>query len=109
MSSRLSGPERRQAVVGGPPSAAPGTQDFWVASDSGPGARSVEWEPTDGTWTVVVMHAEGRPGISIGADLGASMPALPWIAIGILIAGAVLLTGGVLLVWGAIGRRSPAR
>ena len=55
------------------------------------------------------MHADGRPGISIGADLGARMPAMPWIAIGILIAGAVLLTGGVLLVWGAIGRRSPAR
>ena len=101
--------ETVEAVAGGPPGSAPGTQDFWVASDSGPGARSVDWEPSDGSWTVVVMNADGRPGINVGADLGARMPAVLWIAIGILIAGAVLLTGGVLLVWGAIGRRSPAR
>jgi hypothetical protein len=99
--------EKTEAVAGGAPAAAPGTQDFWVASSTGSGTRSVEWDPTDGSWTVVVMNADGRPGIAVGADLGARMPAVLWIAIGVLIAGAVFLAGGGLLVAGAIrGRRA---
>ena len=35
------------------------------------------------------------------------MPALPWIALGVLIAGALFLAGGALLIAGAIrGRRA---
>ena len=49
----------------------------------------LEWDPTDGSWTVVVMNADGRHGIDVGADLGAKLPALPWIGLGVLIAGAV--------------------
>ena len=63
--------DKAEAVDGGRPASAPGTQDFWVASDTGPGARTLEWDPTDGSWTVVVMNADGRPGIAVGADLGA--------------------------------------
>ena len=99
--------EKTEAVAGGAPAAAPGTQDFWVASSTGPGARTVEWEPTDGSWTVVVMNADGRPGINVSADLGARIPAVLWIALGVLIAGAIFLAGGVLLIAGAIrGRRA---
>ena len=94
-----------ETVAGGRPGSAPGTQDFWVASDTGRGARTLEWDPADGSWTVVVMHADGRPGIDVGADLGARLPALPWIALGVLIAGAVFLTGGGLLSAGAVRRR----
>lgn len=97
--------EKTEAVPGGAPAAAPGTLDFWVASSTGPGARTLEWEPTDGSWTVVVMNADGRPGIDVGADLGARMPAVLWIALGVLIAGAVFLAGGVLLIAGAIRAR----
>jgi hypothetical protein len=58
----------------------------------------------------VVMNADGRPGIAVGADLGARMPVVLWIAVGLLLAGAVLLAGGVLLIVGALrGRQtSPA-
>jgi predicted CoA-binding protein len=51
------------------------------------------------------MNADGRPGIDIGADLGARMPAVLWIALGVLIAGAVFLAGGGLLIAGAIRAR----
>jgi hypothetical protein len=95
-----------EAVAGGPPSSAPGTQDFWAASDTGPGARTLKWDPIDGSWTVVVMNADGRPGIDVGADLGARMPAVLWIAVGLLVAGAVFLAGGALLITGAIRRRA---
>jgi hypothetical protein len=53
------------------------------------------------------MNADGRPGISVGANLGARIPAVLWIAVGLLVAGAVFLAGGVLLIAGAIrGRRA---
>jgi CAAX protease family protein len=90
--------EKVDAVGGGQPGSAPAAQDFWVASDTGPGARTLEWHPTDGSWTVVVMNADGRPAISVGADLGARMPAALWIAVGLLIAGAIFLAGGGLLI-----------
>jgi hypothetical protein len=93
--------------IGGSASAGPpGKQSFWVASDTGAGARTLDWNPKDGSWTVVVMNASGRPGIAAGADLGAKVPALPWIGLGFLAAGGIFLAGGALLVVGGV-RRNP--
>lgn len=101
--------DKVEAVAGGPPGSAPGTQSFWVASDSGPGARTLVWDSSAGSWTVVVMNADGRPGISVAADLGARMPALWWIAVGVLAGGAVFAAGGALLIIDVIRRASRAR
>jgi hypothetical protein len=98
--------DRVEAESGGTPTSAPGTQDFWVASSTGPGARTLTWDPANGSWTVVVMNADGRPGIDVRADLGARIPALLWIAVGLLVAGAVFAAGGALLIAGAIRRRA---
>jgi hypothetical protein len=98
-----------QDVAGGTPPTAPETQDFWVASATGSGPQTVVWDPADGSWTVVVMNADGRPGVDVGADLGAEMPAVLWIAIGSLVLGALLMAGGVFLIVGAFTRnRTPA-
>jgi len=94
-----------EPVAGGQVGSAPAAQDFWVASSTGTGTRTVDWRPANGTWTVVVMNADGRPGVDIGADLGARVPALLWIAVGLLVAGAVFMAGGVLLIVGAFRRR----
>jgi hypothetical protein len=101
--------DKVQTVDGGPPRSAPGTQAFWVASTTGPGPRSLVWDPSDGSWTVVVMNADGRPGIAVGTDLGAKYPALPWISVGVIVAGAVFMAGGALLITGAIRRRRASR
>jgi hypothetical protein len=54
------------------------------------------------------MNVNGRPGVDVSADLGATLPPLVWISVGLLLFGLVLLTGGVLLVVGAIRRtRTP--
>jgi hypothetical protein len=99
--------DKVETIGGGPPRSAPLGQHFWVASATGPGARTLVWDPTKGSWSVVVMNADARPGITVRADLGARMPAVLWIAIGLLAAGAVFLTGGGLLIAGAIrGRRA---
>jgi hypothetical protein len=96
-----------EAVGGRTPRSAPGTQSFWVASSIGPGPRTLKWDPHGGSWTVVVMNADARPGLGVRADLGARMPAVLWIAIGLLVAGAVFLAGGGFLIAGAIrGRRA---
>ncbi len=94
-----------QTIKGDAPASAPGTQDFWVASSTGPGAQTLTWDPANGSWTVVVMNADGRPGIGVGADLGATYPALLGIAIGSLVAGGIFLVGGAFLIVGAIRRR----
>lgn len=98
-----------ETVDGGTVVPAPTMQDFWVASATGTETKSVVWDPADGTWTVVVMNADGRPGIDVRADLGARLPTVLWIAIGVLAAGAVLLSGGVLLITGAMRGRRESR
>lgn len=98
---------KAQAVHGGRPSSAPGAQHFWVASSVGPGRRTLKWDPHGGSWTVVAMSPNGRAGVGVQADLGARMPAVLRIAIGLLIGGTILLIGGGMLVTGAIrGRRA---
>ena len=87
---------------------APSSQDFWVASDSGAGPRTVTWDPTGGSWSVVVMNVDGQPGVDVRADLGATIPPLVWISVGLLLLGLVLLAGGSLLVFGAIRRARTA-
>jgi len=97
---------KSEAVDGRRPTSAPGHQDFWVASTTGPGARSLVWNPEDGSWTVVVMNADARPGIDVKADLGARMPDLLWITIGLLVFGALLMAGGAFLIAGAFRGRN---
>jgi hypothetical protein len=101
--------DKTENVAGGPAASAPGTQDFWVASATGSGPQTLTWDPTDGSWTVVVMNADGRSGIDVKADLGARIPSLLWIAVGFLGAGVVLAVGGALLIAGAIRRRRASR
>jgi hypothetical protein len=93
---------KTQSVEGGQPGSGPGTQHFWAASSTGSGERTLTWKPSKGSWKVVVMNASARPGISVGADLGARFPALLWIAVGFLVAGAVFMAGAVLLILSAI-------
>jgi hypothetical protein len=98
-----------RAIGGGAPGSAPGTQGFWAASAAGPGPQTLRWHPAPGSWTVVVMNADGRPGIHVRADLGATYPTLAWIAAGLLAAGAVFGAGAALLITGAIRRRGASR
>jgi hypothetical protein len=93
-----------ETSVGGAQASPPGTQELWVASTSGTGLRTLRWDPTNGSWTVVVMNVDGRPGVDASADLGATMPPLMPIAIGSLGFGVFFLVGGAVLIVGAIRR-----
>ncbi len=100
--------ERTQPIGGDATASVPASQDFWVASDSGAGPRTVTWDPTDGSWSVVVMNVDGQAGVDVRADLGATIPPLVWISVGLLVFGLVLLAGGLLLIVGAIRRARTA-
>lgn len=79
------------------PAPAPGEQDFWDASSSGR-APSIDWADQAGEDVLVVMNADGSPGVV--ADLSAAIgsPKLFSLTIGALVAGSVLFILGVLLL-----------
>jgi hypothetical protein len=95
---------RVRTVSGEAGATPPGSQQFWAASASGTGPQTVVWKPTDGSWDVVVMNPDARQGLTVIGELGARVPALPWIGLGLLVAGAVLLAGAALLVAACIRR-----
>ena len=45
--------------------APPNDQSFWVAHATGTAAADLVWTPRDGTYRVVVMRADGKPGINL--------------------------------------------
>jgi hypothetical protein len=92
-------------VPGSTPASAPGKQTFWVAASTGPGTQTVQWNPSSGTWTAVVMNADGRPGLNVAADLGGTVPQLTWIILGTFLAGALFTAGAVFLIVRAVHRR----
>jgi hypothetical protein len=80
--------------------AAPGEQSIWAASTEGAGPQMLEWDVQDGDWSVVVMNADGSPGVDAGISAGGKIPFLSelgWSAIG---TGAVFLiaTAGLLVL-----------
>jgi hypothetical protein len=83
---------------GGAPASGPAEQTFWDASDVGTGTRTLNWTLATGDWTVVVMNADGSPGVQADLDLGGTLPVLRGATVGLLVAGGVLLLGGLLLV-----------
>ena len=94
-----------QNVAGSQVATPPEQQNFWVATSSGQGTRNLVWDASSGSWTAVVMNLDGRSGINVGSDLGAEIPGLPWITLGLMVGGAIFLAGGTLLVVFAIRRK----
>jgi Domain of unknown function (DUF4389) len=89
---------------GGEPAEPPGEQDFWAAAASGSGQQSAVWQAESGDWTIVLMNADGSPGIAADLSAGAEANFLLWLAVGLLVAGALILAGGVtMIVFGVRG------
>ncbi len=94
-------------ISGGEPPGPPGEQTFWVASASGPGTQTATWEGESGEWTVVVMNADASVGVDVELSAGAEADILLWLAIGLLLAGLLLLAGGVTMI--VVGARGATR
>jgi hypothetical protein len=94
-------------IAGGAPRRPPTAQNFWAASASGQGTQTVTWKVREGDWSVVLMNADGSRGVAADVDLGAKLSFLLWVAIGLLIGGALILGGSVALIVLAARGRPP--
>jgi hypothetical protein len=71
----------------------------WAAQARGAGPQTLRWTVRSGDWMVVVMNADGSPGVTIRAEMGVSSPVLPSLAAELLAAGILAaLTGAMLVV-----------
>ena len=90
---------------GGPPGGPPAERTFWVASATGAGEQTLEWEPEDGSWNVVVMNADGSRGVAADLSIGGELDPVIWIGIGLLVAGALLAAAAALAITAGVRRR----
>jgi hypothetical protein len=84
--------------AGSAPAVQPGQAGIWTAHASGPGTQALTWEVRGGDWMVVAMNADGSRPVSLRVNVAATLPALPWLAAGLLAGGVIVLIGGVLLI-----------
>ncbi len=77
---------------------APGEQPFWIDSTLGSGQQTLEWGIETGDVSFVVMNTDAADGISFEAIVGARVPLIRPIGMGLLIGGGVALVVGTLLL-----------
>lgn len=95
-----------ETTLGEAPRTAPGEAGFWLDQSSGTGPQEVAWPLATGSWTVVVMNANGTPGVTAEAEAGLTVPGLAW-AVGVLlsIAGTLMIVALALLITALHRRR----
>jgi len=93
----------RRAGEGRP--AVPAAQSFWAASSSD--GRPLEWKVRSGEWSVVMMNADGSPGVHVDAAVGAKVPFVRELGWWLMIPGIALGTLALVLV--LLGVRGLAR
>ncbi|HET6394232.1 MAG TPA: hypothetical protein VFG13_15500 [Blastococcus sp.] len=95
-------------LPGGAPAEPPTEQGFWTVEASGTGTQQLTWEPAEGSWTLVIMNADGSPGVAVDARIGATTPALGGLAWGLLGVGLFLCLVATLVLVLAARRPSAA-
>jgi hypothetical protein len=84
--------------AGSAPAVPPRQAGIWTVQAAGPGTQALTWAVRGGDWMVVAMNADGSRLVNLQVNVAATLPALPWIAAGLLIGGIIFLAGGVLLI-----------
>ena len=95
--------------AGSAPAARPAAAGIWAARATGPGTQTLTWAVRSGDWMVVVMNADGSRPVTVQASAAATLPALPWIAAGLLIGGLAVLAAGIVLIAVPVRNASRAR
>jgi hypothetical protein len=85
----------------------PTKEAFWEVSAHGSGRQTVEWKPEMGRWVLVFMNEDGSAGIDVSGSLGAELPWLFWLGLGLLLVGVLALVGGAVMVYFAAKSPKP--
>jgi hypothetical protein len=96
-----------RTVPGGSTVTPPSTQTFWAAAADGTGQQELTWHVTDGRWAVVLMNADGSPGVDLAVTMGVRanflIPlALVMLGVGLVLTGLAL----ALIIRGTTGSHS---
>ena len=97
------------------PATRPGRAGVWTADATGGGTLTLQFDAhtQQGDLVLVAMNADGSPSVGGHVTTAATVPSLPWIAAGLLAAGAVLLAASAALIIKPVrrpsGRRAPAK
>jgi hypothetical protein len=87
---------------------APAAQDFWLASATDPGTATLQWQASNGDFTVVLANADGSAGFAAEVQASAQIPNLTPLGGGLLTTGIALglLAIGLIVIGGVgLGRR----
>jgi hypothetical protein len=87
----------------------PTVQSFWRVQANGNGTQTIRWPIEKGNWTAVAMNADGSRHVVVDTSVGARIPVLRWVIVGVLSAGAILLLIGIGLAWSSVGSASRRR
>ena len=89
---------------------APGSpldETFWVAQSDGATSAATSWKIDDGSYRVVVMNADGSPGVGVDGNLSMRVPVLGAVTVGSLVGGGLLIVIGVPLLVAGLRRTEP--
>jgi hypothetical protein len=85
--------------------AAPTAEAFWAKTATGAGRQTLTWSVKKGSWNVVVMNADGSRSVRAAVTLGAKVPWILWLAIGLLTAGVLLAAGSAAAIYSGVRKR----
>jgi hypothetical protein len=94
--------------IGSAPARQPARAGIWTEDATGTGTLTLRFgaHAHQGALVLVAMNADGSPSVGGRVATAATVPALPWIAAGLLAADVVLLAGSAALIIKPVRRRA---
>ena len=80
------------------PLSPPGEQEFWTLSSTGIGFQELEWELEEGDVSFVIMNEDASDGLAFETVVGARVPLIGPVSMGLMIGGAVILALGTIFL-----------
>ena len=83
----------------------PTSRDLWTAQAYGNGTQTLKWDLESGSYSLVLMNGDGSAGVDLSIVLGAKIPPVFGIGVGLLVGGIVALLVGSFMIYLAVRRQ----
>ncbi len=104
--SLFDGDARSSGIAGAGEIEPPAEQPFWMAAAVD---GVLEWDAAAGDWAIVVLNADGSPGVDVAVTGSASIPFLDVIGVAVLVTGLLALGFGGFLTYMGVREVRPRR